>query len=524
MTLIRRAAAASAPAALRLQRTGFLLLAAAWVLGRAAHSAPVAAVRRTAMSVSPLGCIGIPVHADDEHAVACRAYFESKHDECININQAITTAKCVIARFQGDADEQAGMCACMEYYEALALSVLASATSQHHHDGDTGGNDDACGQCYADCHADHDADWERLPECNEACDEHVCGHHNECNACHAECIEGDEGCHTICDGSTFCSDDGGDDDDFEFDEGVLHECHDECDDRICSGFDQGEGADVNIGESSSGAHEADEEQEQEQEHDFADDECYICHTDCVKEIFGSGVWGSGSAMMPSPPPFDNGNLQCHDQCEEQFPMTAGDWDFGGSASSEACHECHEECSETVDKGTEGSTVCHLQCDTSICMAGFEAPSPAPSPGPSPGPSPDQGYHTDGTAAAQDQDPAAARPRRSTAATTAEERRRRALSQTNQKAAAGGGGGARSRRYIENMQCHMDCDGEDWDDVYGSGDFDDGATIGDSAVDGLLDEINSAITIATSTATTSAGGSGINVLALAVAAVVAAGLA
>eukprot|EP00729_Bicosta_minor_P009698 gene9698-24328_t len=458
MTLLRRAATTVSPSA-ELRRTGVLLLATAWILGRAAHSAPLtAAVRRGAtapgMSISPLGCVGIPEHADDEHAAACQEYFASKHDECVNVNQALSTAKCVISRFQGDADEQAGMCACMEYYEALALSILAAAT--HHGNNNNHGNadggydgymhfpdDDACGQCNDQCYHDHGEDLEQMRECNEVCDEQVCGSR--------------------------------------------------------------EGSDVDLGEDDhTGAHEADTEEEvvADMEHLFADDDCYICHTDCVSEIFGSG-FGSGDTM----PPLDEEeiqNMQCHDQCEEQFPMTVGDWDFEEGELTESCHECHEECSETVDEGTEESTACHMQCDTSMCIAGSHGGE---------GGHEDEGHdqHTDESAAHLE----TKRPRRAAAAaSTTKELRRRSLHQNNNRKKKG----TRSRRYIENMQCHVECDGEDWETVYGYG-ADDGATIGDSAVEGVIDEINSAI--AASSAST---GAAVTVLALGISAVVAAGLA
>lgn len=486
------------------------------------------------MSISPLGCVGIPEHADDEHAAACQEYFASKHDECVNVNQALSTAKCVISRFQGDADEQAGMCACMEYYEALALSILAAAT--HHGNNNNHGNadggydgymhfpdDDACGQCNDQCYHDHGEDLEQMRECNEVCDEQVCGsgggnHNDECNACHDECIEGDEACHTICDGNEFCmhgndnhnyydNDNYHGDDYFHFDDDVLHECHDECDVRFCIDHHdaQGEGSDVDLGEDDhTGAHEADTEEEvvADMEHLFADDECYICHTDCVSEIFGSG-FGSGDTM----PPLDEEeiqNMQCHDQCEEQFPMTVGDWNFEEGEPTESCHECHEECSETVDEGTEESTACHMQCDTSMCIAGSHGGE---------GGHEDEGHdqHTDESAAHLE----TKRPRRAAAAaSTTKELRRRSLHQNNNRKEKG----TRSRRYIENMQCHVECDGEGWETVYGYG-ADDGATIGDSAVEGVIDEINSAI--AASSAST---GAAVNVLALGISAVVAAGLA
>jgi len=532
------------------------MLATAWLVGRAVHSAPTSAARReatsTTMAFSPLGCVGIPDHADDEHAVACREYFAAKHDECINVDQAISTAKCVISRLQGDAEEQAGMCTCMEYYEAIAVSALAAAARNNNdyddydddYDYDDDGDDSyygddsydaasfaACNKCYDACHSGA-VDAADLPRCNEACEEE--------EACNVSLYDDDR--------------QGYQEDGWElgFDVTVLHECHDECDARSCDQYnDEGSGEAESVGEgdavhagegdtcsathdervgttsearcvslagceydaatdhcfSGLGNHQDEASGESEDEgmvvgghnhDDLEHDECYVCHTACIKDIFGSG-FGSGSlsgsgSTLPATHNDDEEHVQCHDGCEVQFPMTMADWVPVGE-SSDQCHGCHEECSEASDEGSEENQLCHFHCDADDCMVAGERPAGAPEMATG-------GEHVAGTHTAE-------RPRRHATRSVKHLRRRalRNLKKGNGGAASAAAGGVRrSRRFADSMQCHVACDGG------GDGS---GVTVDGTVIDSLLQAVQSS-------ATKGAAGGLINMLALAVAAAVALG--
>lgn len=474
----------------------FVSAAPAAVRRSAGHDDPSSA---SAQPISPLGCIGIPVHADDSHADACREWFQEQKQECASVDQAISTAKCVIGRLQSTAEaEQASMCKCMDYYEAMALSVLATEHGEHGDD-----DDDYNYDADDDDASSHDGSEEEAA----------------CSACHNSCPDGDSAaeCHSQCDidGCSFDGDETYEHDDtffmtpldyeFEVQEEALHQCHDGCDSSFCAHLDfDGSGSG---GEDAALAATAPTEEPMrgrrfEEEHDLLNDPCYTCHTQCIEDIFGSGFFGSGSGSSePIPPMMDEHTEQCHADCEGAFPMTNDDWWMSETSASAACQTCQEACasSSNMDENAD----CNAMCDETVCGTATEHGDAHP---------------TEATAGCHECHEACANPEDHQCHLMCDEtscpmfaadadaqrgkhdhdgsRPRRSVKDLRANAVKSKSS-LRSRRFSENMQCHVDCDGGGHHGGMDEGIADaPGGVLGDAAVGEALDAIESEVSSAT----------------------------